>query len=128
MRIRPSTEIVATVGREALRPLARCSVAATREAAGIRIAWMRRTRLDGDGWEAVDVPLGEDAESYEIDILKDGGVVRRRSRAREPSLLYAAAQELADFGAPQSALSFRVVQISAVAGRGFERRVTFPVR
>ena len=69
-------EIVATVPREALRPFAPVHVAAKREAAGIRLAWTRRTRLNGDGWDAIDVPLAEDAESYEIDIL-DAGAVRR---------------------------------------------------
>ena len=121
-------EIVATVPREALRPFAPVHVAAKREAAGIRLAWTRRTRLNGDGWDAIDVPLAEDAESYEIDILDAGAVAAGRSRATQPSVLYAAAQETADFGAPQSALTLRVVQMSAVAGRGFERLVTLPVR
>ncbi|WP_201830332.1 baseplate multidomain protein megatron [Microvirga zambiensis] len=121
------TEIVATVPRETLRPFAPVHVAARREASGIRIAWMRRTRRDGDGWDAIDVPLAEDAERYEIDIL-DAGAVRRTLASVQPSVLYAGAQEIADFGAPQSALALRVVQMSAVAGRGFERLVTVPVR
>jgi hypothetical protein len=36
-----------------------------------------------------------------------------------PGLLYANADEIADFGAPQASLSIRARQISAVVGRGF---------
>jgi hypothetical protein len=46
----------------------------------------------------------------------------------QPSILYAGAQEIADFGAVQSALDLGIAQMSAVAGRGFERRITIPVR
>ena len=113
--------------REALRPPSPVHVTARREAAGIRIAWMRRTRRDGDGWDAIEVPLAEDAERYEIDILDAGGVVRTLA-STQPSVLYAGAQEIADFGTPQSALALSVAQMSAVAGRGFARRVTIAVR
>ncbi|MBM6581390.1 glycoside hydrolase/phage tail family protein [Microvirga sp. BT689] len=120
-------EVIAVVGREALKPLSPVHVAARREAEGIRIVWTRRTRRNGDGWEAVDVPLCEDAEAYEIDIRKDGQVVRTLTSA-QPSILYADIQESADFGGPQSALDLTVVQMSAVAGRGFERRIAVVVR
>jgi hypothetical protein len=119
-------EIVATVGREALKPLSPAHVTARREADGIRIRWLRRTRIGGDGWDAADVPLGEEAERYEIDILKSGAVVRSLA-ASDPSVLYAAAQEAADFGAPQTVLGLRIAQMSAVVGRGFEGSVTIPV-
>ena len=104
-----------------MHPLAR------REASGIRLDWLRRTRRNGDGWEAVDVPLGEDAERYEIDILRSGVVVRTLTSA-QPFVLYGSAEELADFGEPQSSLSLRIAQMSAVAGRGFERHATVAVR
>jgi hypothetical protein len=44
-----------------------------------------------------------------------------------PEALYPAAQELADFGAPQAALSIRLAQLSAAIGRGFERTATLPI-
>ncbi len=120
------TEIVATIAREALKPMSPVHVSLCREADGLRISWMRRTRREGDGWEAVDVPLGEDMERYEIDILKGGDIVRRLV-STEPAARYTAAQEIADFGAPQSILNLRIAQTSTVAGRGFERSVTLPV-
>ena len=120
------TEVVATVGREALKPLSPADVTAHREVGGVRIRWLRRTRVGGDGWDAADVPLAEEAERYEVDILNNGAVVRSLA-ASDPSVLYAAAQEAADFGAPQTVLGLRIAQVSAAVGRGFERSVTIPV-
>ncbi|MBF9232070.1 baseplate multidomain protein megatron [Microvirga alba] len=119
-------EIASTVGREALKPLSPLSVVARREASGIRLAWLRRTRRGGDAWEAVDVPLGEEIERYEIDILKDGAV-RRSLASTQSSLLYTTAEEIADFGGSQTTLILRIAQMSAVVGRGFEHTVTVTV-
>jgi hypothetical protein len=120
------TEISVTIGREALKPMSPVHVSLRREADGVRISWVRRTRREGDGWEAVDVPLAEDVERYEIDILKGGTIVRQIVSA-EPFVQYSAEQELNDFGTPQSSLSLRISQASAVVGRGFERSITLPV-
>jgi hypothetical protein len=84
----------------------------------------RATRRDA--WEPVDVPLGEDAEAYEVDI-RQGAILKRRLAATTPSILYAAADELADFGAPQASLSVVVAQVSGTVGRGFERAATVSV-
>lgn len=119
-------EIVATVGREALKPLSPVHVTARREAGGIRLDWLRRTRRNGDGWEAADVPLAEDMERYEVDILKGSAVVRTLT-STQAFILYGNAEEAADFGGPQSALGLRIAQMSAVAGRGFERHATIVV-
>jgi hypothetical protein len=107
----------ATPRSTALRPLAPVHLRATRAAEGVTLTWIRRTRVNGDSWSG-EVPLGEQSEAYEVDIL-DGMDVLRTLSASQPSVLYAAADELADFGAPQSSLSVRVVQLSATVGRGF---------
>jgi hypothetical protein len=100
-------ELSAAVRGDALMPLRPVHIRAHRTATGIEIAWTRRTRRDGDGWEALDVPLGEESERYELDILKDGAVHRTLASAT-PQVLYPADLELADFGASQPALSLRV--------------------
>jgi len=107
----------ATPQATALRPLAPVHVKAVRGASGVTISWIRRTRADGDSWTG-EVPLGEDSEAYEVDILS-GTTVLRTLHATTLSALYAAADELADFGAAQTTLSLRVVQLSATVGRGF---------
>jgi hypothetical protein len=115
-----------TAGLLPLRPLSPVHPRARRTGEGVEIAWIRRTRRDGDGWEPADVPLGEDGEAYEVDIL-DGEGVRRTLHATRPALLYPAAQELADFGAPQAVLSVAIAQASRVAGRGLPLRARLAV-
>jgi len=100
----------------ALMPLSPVHVTASREAGGIRVSWIRRTRRDGDNW-SVEVPLGEDAEAYTLDILSGSTVVRSVS-STTPSALYESADELADFGTPLTTLHGRVSQMSSTVGRG----------
>ena len=107
----------ATPHATALRPLAPVHVKAVRDGSGVTLSWVRRTRIDGDSWTG-EVPLGEDSERYEIDILS-GTTVLRTLSATAPSVLYPAANEIADFGVAQTSLSLRVVQLSATVGRGF---------
>ncbi len=106
-----------------LRPYAPAHVHGTRDAGGsgdLTIAWIRRTRMGGDSWEVAEVPLAETSEAYEVEIL-DGPVVKRVLNAATASALYPAADQIADFGAPQASVSVRVYQSSAVYGRGTPR-------
>lgn len=105
-------------GATALRPLAPVHVRGARSAEGVRISFIRRTRIGGDNWASVETPLGEEREAYAIDILSGASVVRTLACV-EPSALYAAADELADFGGVQTSLAVAVAQVSATIGRGF---------
>jgi hypothetical protein len=118
------TAVVLTVTPQptALLPLSPVHVKAARETDGIRISWIRRTRIDGDGW-GIEVPLGEDSEAYALDILSGGSVVRSIA-CSTPEALYADADELADFGAPQGSLHLRVAQVSATVGAGRPTELT----
>jgi len=112
-----AVEIDATPQPTALKPLAPVHVRGRRTDDGVVLTWIRRTRRDGDSWD-VEVPLGEDGEQYSIDILS-GASVARTLAASAPTVLYAAAAEIADFGAAQSTLAVRVAQVSATVGAGF---------
>jgi hypothetical protein len=85
----------------------------------IALSWTRRTRaFAGDNWALTEVPLGEAAEGYEIDILNGAAVVRTVSGLATPAVTYTAAMQTADFGAPVTgALAVRIVQTGAL-GRG----------
>jgi hypothetical protein len=113
-----AVELSATPTSTGLRPFSPVHLRARRSGAGVAISWIRRTRRDGDAWDG-EVPLGEESEAYAVDILSGATVVRTLT-ANAPSVLYAAAEELADFGAAQTTLSVRVAQLSATVGRGFE--------
>ena len=117
--------LTVTPGATALRPLAPVHLRARRGAEGVMLSWIRRTRVGGDAW-AAEVPLGEEREAYEIDIL-DGAAVKRTLAAATPAVLYPAADEIADFGAPQASLRVRVMQISAAVGRGFAAEAVLAV-
>jgi hypothetical protein len=106
-----------------LRPLSPARARGVRTGGDLAITWIRRTRLGGDSWEAAEVPLGEEAERYEVDIL-DGGAVVRTLPAATPSVTYSAADQTTDFGSLQSSIDVRLYQLSAVFGRGSPLSVT----
>ena len=97
-------------GRRALTPLAPVHLAGRRLAGGgIEITWVRRGRIDADDWEAAEIPLDEAEERYRLEILA-GSAVRRTVETVAPGHLYAAADEIADFGGPVASLAVRVRQ------------------
>ena len=93
----------------------------------LTIRWIRRSRsLAADSWGPGDVPLAEDLEAYDVEIL-NGATVKRRLTTATTSVLYSAAQQIADRGAllgPGDSLDIRVCQLSALIGRGAVRSVT----
>src|SRR5690606_29181152 len=106
----------------ALLPLSPVHVKAARESGGVRISWIRRTRIDGDGW-GVEVPLGEEVEAYKLDVFSGGAIVRSIACGASEAF-YPDADELADFGAPQASLHLRVAQLSATVGAGHPAELT----
>jgi len=93
----------------------------------LTIRWTRRSRsLAADTWGAGDVPLAEDSEAYEVEIL-DGATRKRTLQVATTSAFYTAAQQTADWGAPLGpgqSLAIRIYQLSALIGRGAGRSVT----
>ena len=93
----------------------------------LTIRWTRRSRaLEADAWEQVEVPLGEDSEGYEVEI-RDGAAVKRVLASTSTSVVYTAAQQTADWGAPLGpgdTLALRIFQLSARLGRGAPASVT----
>ncbi|MDO9384229.1 MAG: hypothetical protein Q7T86_15360 [Hyphomicrobiaceae bacterium] len=106
-----------------LRPLSPVHVRGVRAAGNLTASWVRRTRIGGDNWELPDVPLAEEQERYEIDILS-GAVVKRTLTSTTPAVTYTAAEQTADFGAPQTSVTLAIYQMSAAYGRGAPARAT----
>ena len=80
-------EVTSEAAATALKPYAPCRITGRRGASGVEIRWIRRTRTGGDSWEG-EVPLGEDVEAYEVEILS-GTSVWRVLQAAVPTVLYA---------------------------------------
>jgi len=100
-----------------LRPLSVCHLQSRRAGANdIDIAWVRRTRLDGDSWSAYEVPLGEMRELYLLRIMT-AATLRREVTLGQPYFLYTATQRAAD-GLSALPFDIHVAQISDAFGPG----------
>jgi hypothetical protein len=102
-----------------LKPFSPVHVKGVRDGTGnLTISWLRRSRVDAEWRDGVDIPLGEESERYEVEIM-DGATVKRTIATTSPTASYSAAEQTTDFGSPQSSVAVKVYQISAVAGRGY---------
>jgi hypothetical protein len=93
----------------------------------LTIRWTRQSRaLAADSWGGLEVPLAEELEAYEVEIL-DGASVKRMLATATTSAVYTAADQTADWGAPLGpgdTLDVRISQLSALGGRGASKTVT----
>ena len=104
-----------------LKPFAPVDARANRDAADTVLTWVRQTRLSTRivGTLGISSPLGEAAEAYEVEIYTAGhAALLRTLTSATPSVTYTNAQQVADFGAGQSAIAVKIYQISATVGRG----------
>jgi hypothetical protein len=109
-----------TYTARALKPYAPSHVVGSRDGSGnLTIGWKRRTRIGGDWRDAVDIPLSEESERYEVEIFQGVTLKRTITGLTSPSASYTAAQQVTDFGSAQSSVSVKVYQLSAAIGRGY---------
>jgi hypothetical protein len=88
----------------------------------ITFRWIRRTRVGGDSWDGLDVPLAEEAELYLVRVLKDGAIVREEA-VQAALWTYGALEQAADgLVAPYEV---QVAQVSASFGPGAALRSVF---
>ncbi len=99
-------------------PLPPVHLRAVRGAGGdIALGWTRRSRADAGAWAAAEVPLEHVPEAYRVTIF-DGAAAVRVIEAATPAAIYAAADQVADFGTLPAAFAFTVTQVSPVFGPG----------
>jgi hypothetical protein len=75
----------------------------------VTFTWKRQTRFGGEDFESAEVPLNEDSERYEIDLLDGSDVLQSTVSVTSPTYTYT--------GAP-SVFKARIYQMSASVGRG----------
>ena len=63
------------------------------------------------------MPLGEDAESYRLEIL-DGSTVKRAVTTSTAEYVYSIGAILTDFGTDPGIFTLRIAQLSAAFGAG----------
>lgn len=114
------TEAFSGIG---LRPLSVCHLRARRVAVGdYQIDWVRRTRIDGDSWSGVEVPLGELREIYLLRVLQ-GSILKREVTVGTPGWTYSQSQKIAD-GLSGQSFAIEVAQLSDAFGAGPFTRMT----
>ncbi|MGB4191949.1 MAG: hypothetical protein WBJ81_05325 [Rickettsiales bacterium] len=102
-----------------LKPFAPVHIAGKRDHDGsININWIRRSRLNADWRDNVDVPLGEESEKYQVDIL-DGDKIIRTLEVSTPLATYIAAEQMTDFKDIPNTITIKIYQLSALVGRGY---------
>lgn len=118
-------EVSFTAEAVGMRPYSVCHVVqpykTARAIGNLEIHWKRRTRSPaGDSWAAVEIPLFETEEAYQVDIL-NGATVLRTLSATSPAVTYSEADQIADWGAalgPGDALGIAIYQVAPAYGRG----------
>lgn len=109
---------------EGKRPLSPVHIAGTRDVGhDLTLTWVRRTRLMVPGLGYGPVPLGEETEAYEVDIIVSGSPVRTIA-STTPTAAYSAADQTADGITPGDPVQVRVYQLSGVRGRGHPGNAT----
>jgi hypothetical protein len=108
----------------ALKPYSPVILGGGRDSAGtVLLNWVRRTRIGGAWLDNSDVPLSEASEFYDVEIWSSGYTTLKRTvRVSVQNMTYSDNDQIADFGSTQSTVYFKVFQISAVVGRGYEAR------
>lgn len=113
-------------GLRAETPLSPVHLRARRDSGGtIALTWVRRGRKDADNWTSTDIPLDEESESYQLDILDAAGsTVLRSITLSEAAYSYSAALQIIDFGTQPASLNVRVRQMGRYAA-GIAATATF---
>ncbi|NRB30288.1 MAG: hypothetical protein HRU27_06815, partial [Rhizobiaceae bacterium] len=114
------TQTTYTPGYRLLQPYAPVHLRVARQNSGedpLAISWIRRDRINADDWAAVDVPMSEASEAYQVTITSNlpGQLI---AQVAQPHHSVSDAALIAEFGALPDALTIAVAQISATIGPG----------
>jgi hypothetical protein len=113
------TPITVDVQGYELYPYAPCTLTGARDMSGnLTMSWFRRAREGGAWADYIDVPLDEPTEQYEVDVYNGSSVVRTLTTSSGTSTTYTAADQVTDFGSPQSLVAVKVYMVGQL-GRGF---------
>ncbi|MBI1685826.1 baseplate multidomain protein megatron [Caulobacter hibisci] len=108
-------QVEATWRGLALRPWSPAHLRAKTAGGDVRLSWIPRARVGGDGWEG-EVPVGE--ALWRVEIL-DGVTVIRTVETTTAAFVWTAAMRAADLpSGPAAVLSARVAQGAANGGWG----------
>lgn len=100
-----------------LRPYRVCHLTGTGAfGSDVALRWTRRTRIDGDSWQSLEVPLGEDSEAYLVRVMQ-GTTLLREATVTAPAWTWTAAMQGID-APPPGSVQMQVAQLSQRFGPG----------
>ncbi len=115
-------------GVRALLTLAPAHLTARRTSGGdLAVSWVRRSRLDADRWESVDIPLGEETEAYHVRIASPAGDTIRSADTASAHWTYGLAAISSDLPTLPAEVDVIVSQISMAVGPGIEARTRITI-
>lgn len=90
----------------------------------IAISWIRRDRINADDWAAVEVPMSEAGEAYQVRITSEltGEILRNVS---QPALTVTGTEMTEAFGSMPHTTTISVAQVSATVGAGPPTTIQF---
>lgn len=105
------------------RPFAPTHIEGTRDGSdNLTINWTRQNRISFNIVDGTDIPMSEDAETYEIEIRAeddDVGTILHSATVNDAQTYeYSAAQQTTDGATPGDKFTVHIYQMSAVVGRG----------
>lgn len=105
-----------------LKPFSPAYVRGSRDGSNnLTVTWMRRSRyIGGPLWA---LPVFEESESYEVDVMSGSTVLRTISSSSETAS-YSAAEQTADGLTPGDPVTINVYQLSGTVGRGYATEAT----
>ncbi|MEZ5880804.1 MAG: glycoside hydrolase TIM-barrel-like domain-containing protein [Nitratireductor sp.] len=107
------------------RPLSPAHLRVVTSAGTLELAWIRRSRLEGDNWEIPDPPLDAASERYRVTVLDHEETLLRQWEVTAPSAGYSDAERLADAGSLQAPVIFEVAQLASSGRPGPPARYVF---
>lgn len=90
---------------------------------GQMLSWIRRTRIDGDSWQAFEVPLGEEMEVYLVRVVQ-AAVTLAEYSVTSTAFLYSSVMRGLD--GVTGPYRIEVAQVSARFGPGPFRHINLP--
>ncbi|MBX3597061.1 MAG: glycoside hydrolase/phage tail family protein [Rhizobiaceae bacterium] len=119
--------ISTTGGLRALRPLSPVHLRCSRLNTGdLELSWVRRGRIDADDWEVAEIPLGEETETYKLEVRNSAGLKVREAEVVKPGWSYTAAQIAHDHPGA-SAFKVQVRQLGTGGRLGIAAEKTFQI-
>lgn len=98
-------------------PLSPVHLTARRAGSDLQLSWLRRSRDNGDDFDAFDVALDEPFERYQVTIAH-GATHLRQSEVTAPMMTYSAAEQVQDGVASPDVLSVTIRQIGRITPLG----------